>query len=242
MIFRELRIWSSLDHPNVLPLLGYVMYGDYPALVSRWMVNGSLRNYIEMFPDTSVIRMVRGSSIIFLVLVPYSLLIKARGTANGLLYLHNQDIIHSDMKSVIFFHLQKHDYVLKLKHNPFEIDNILVSDSGEPLLADFGVSRCMTISSTTTEVKAPYGGWLSNSFRQPWTKQQRSVSTQSRLMSGHMGWSYMHVTSSFMAQRKGLNLSMFPPPPSLFLGDVDWGTPFLEREERFCRPSSDYWR
>ncbi len=58
MILRELRIWSSLDHPNVLRLLGYVMHGPYPALVSQWMVNGSARNYMEKFPNTSVVRMV----------------------------------------------------------------------------------------------------------------------------------------------------------------------------------------
>jgi len=58
MIFRELRIWSSLDHPNVLPLLGYVMRGEYPALVSRWMANGSARSYMEKMPDVPVMQIV----------------------------------------------------------------------------------------------------------------------------------------------------------------------------------------
>ncbi|KLO14143.1 kinase-like protein [Schizopora paradoxa] len=102
-VLRELRVWYLLCHPNVLPLLGFVMHGDFPALVSQWMVNGSVRNYMEKISNFSM------------------LLHMVRGIAAGLLYLHDKDIIHSDLKS----------------------DNILVSDAGEPLLADFGVSRIM---------------------------------------------------------------------------------------------------
>jgi len=84
IIFRELRIWSSLDHPNVLPLLGYVMRGEYPALVSRWMANGSARSYMEKMPDVPVMQL-------------------AKGIAAGLLYLHDNDVIHADLKGVLFF-------------------------------------------------------------------------------------------------------------------------------------------
>lgn len=68
MILRELRIWSSLDHPNVLPLLGYVMHGSYPALISKRMVNGSLMNYMKKFPDIAIVRMVK----IFIIVSPLS--------------------------------------------------------------------------------------------------------------------------------------------------------------------------
>lgn len=61
MVLRELRIWSSLDHPNVLPLLGYVMHGSYPAFVSKWMVHGSLLKYMEKFPNMSIVRTVSAS-------------------------------------------------------------------------------------------------------------------------------------------------------------------------------------
>jgi len=121
MILRELRIWSSLHHPNVLPLLGYVMHGAYPALVSQWMAKGSLRRYMEKSSNVPVIRM-------------------ARGIADGLMYLHNQDVVHSDLKS----------------------DNILMSDAGEPLLADFGISCIMTSSSTTNTTTGVKGSarWM----------------------------------------------------------------------------------
>ncbi len=32
MLFRELRIWSSLDHPNVLPLLGLCFAWEIPSV------------------------------------------------------------------------------------------------------------------------------------------------------------------------------------------------------------------
>jgi len=71
------------------------------------MFNGSVRSYMEKKPDVSVMRM-------------------ARGIGAGILYLHDRDIIHSDLKS----------------------DNIMVSESGEPLLADFGISRIMSVTSS----------------------------------------------------------------------------------------------
>ncbi|KLO08685.1 kinase-like protein [Schizopora paradoxa] len=122
MLFRELTIWSSLDHPNVLPLLGYVMHGKYPALISEWMGNGTMKRYMEDHPEVSVMNM-------------------AKGIAAGLLHLHELNVVHSDLKS----------------------DNILISEDGQPLLADFGISRIMTASlSVTTTTAAPKGSvrWM----------------------------------------------------------------------------------
>lgn len=79
IILRELRIWSSLKHPNILPLLGFVMHGNYPAFVSLWMVNGSLRTYMQNKPK-------------------FSLSYMAREIARGLHYLHDHGIVHSDLK------------------------------------------------------------------------------------------------------------------------------------------------
>ncbi|KLO14114.1 hypothetical protein SCHPADRAFT_939791 [Schizopora paradoxa] len=113
IIFRELKVWSGLNHPNILPLLGYVRHGEYPAMVSRWMVKGSTRDYIERNPD-------------------YSKAYMTTGIAAGLAYLHERNIVHSDLKS----------------------DNIFISDSGEPLLADFGISRIVTQTSSTSQSSA----------------------------------------------------------------------------------------
>ena len=47
---KELKIWTRLSHPNVLPILGYVRdFGGsiYPSFVSPWIENGTLREYMK---------------------------------------------------------------------------------------------------------------------------------------------------------------------------------------------------
>ncbi len=49
---REVRLWSKLNHPNVLPLLGYFLEGPMaiPNFVSQWMKNGTLVDYMKHRP------------------------------------------------------------------------------------------------------------------------------------------------------------------------------------------------
>jgi len=115
VVFKELKIWSSLRHPNVLSLLGFVIHDKYPALVSQWMINGTMRKYMETNPGIRVKPM-------------------AKGIAEGLRYLHEIGVIHSDLKT----------------------ENILISNTGAPLLANFGISRLvtsMTANTSTTSFK-----------------------------------------------------------------------------------------
>jgi serine/threonine protein kinase len=43
--------WRSLRHPNVLPLMGVIMHGKHFAMVSEWMTNGSINEYIKANRD-----------------------------------------------------------------------------------------------------------------------------------------------------------------------------------------------
>lgn len=43
---RELYNWSKMDHENVHKLLGIIMFDRRLGMVSRWMENGNLREYI----------------------------------------------------------------------------------------------------------------------------------------------------------------------------------------------------
>ena len=100
----ELRIWAKLSHPNVLPLLGYAVEPKtkYPIFVSEWMPNGSAWSYVIKNRDLawkSVGRMV--SSVIKLYsLKPERNFSKVLDIASGLAYLHDEGVIHSDIKSV----------------------------------------------------------------------------------------------------------------------------------------------
>jgi serine/threonine protein kinase len=58
-IVRELRVWASLSHPNILPLLGYIFSQSTGfAFVSEWMENGTAHDFLEKCPDTDHFGMV----------------------------------------------------------------------------------------------------------------------------------------------------------------------------------------
>ena len=44
-------MWSALCHPNVLPLLGATTSNNQFAMVSEWMVNGNINEFVEARPD-----------------------------------------------------------------------------------------------------------------------------------------------------------------------------------------------
>ncbi|TDL15452.1 kinase-like protein [Rickenella mellea] len=81
MIAKEIKIWSTLDHLNVLPLLGFIVDGDkFPALVSEWMDHGTILKYIKANRQADLLPLVNG-------------------IASGLAYLHDAQVVHADMKS-----------------------------------------------------------------------------------------------------------------------------------------------
>ncbi len=46
-IAREFKVWFPLQHNNILHLEGFYIYDNCPALVSIWMKDGSLWNYMK---------------------------------------------------------------------------------------------------------------------------------------------------------------------------------------------------
>ncbi|KAH8116148.1 kinase-like protein, partial [Phellopilus nigrolimitatus] len=77
---KEMHLWSKLQHTNVLPLVGYVLEDDYPSLISEWIENGTIVNFVKGNPHCDIDRIVLG-------------------IAKGLGYLHSKGIIHSDLKA-----------------------------------------------------------------------------------------------------------------------------------------------
>ncbi|KAF9440354.1 kinase-like protein, partial [Macrolepiota fuliginosa MF-IS2] len=102
---REALIWNQLKHPNVLQFYGIHHLSDVYGrigLVSPWMKNGNLPGYLKIHPDAPRLPFV------------YDIV-------NGLRYLHQNQVIHGDLKGL----------------------NILISDAGFACLADFGLSAVM---------------------------------------------------------------------------------------------------
>ncbi|KAG1868007.1 kinase-like domain-containing protein, partial [Suillus tomentosus] len=83
-IRREIYIWSQLSHDSILPFEGVTEgFGPLPALVTPWMENGSLNDYLRR--EVNLSREKR--------------LTMVREVAAGLQYLHDKNIVHGDLTS-----------------------------------------------------------------------------------------------------------------------------------------------
>ncbi len=108
-IAREIRVWSEFNHINILPILGYCMEGDYPSLISKWMIKGSLREYMSELDRKETMKMVmRCLSSDQDIRNGTNTLQQILGIAQGLAYIHSRNAIHSDLKSVSC-QVQKYD-------------------------------------------------------------------------------------------------------------------------------------
>ncbi|KAG1799065.1 kinase-like domain-containing protein [Suillus variegatus] len=81
-IRREAYVWITLEHENILTFIGVVDgFGPLPALVSPWMENGSLDDYLKRGRVPSKADKLR----------------MLRQMAAGLKYLHEKDVVHGDL-------------------------------------------------------------------------------------------------------------------------------------------------
>ncbi|KAG8979746.1 hypothetical protein FRB93_009874 [Tulasnella sp. JGI-2019a] len=87
---REAKIWSGLNHINILTFCGIVNVGSEDYLVSPWVERGDLSKFLTARMDCDQ------ASDIFLAFDEASMI---RGIASGLAYLHAHKVIHGDLKA-----------------------------------------------------------------------------------------------------------------------------------------------
>ncbi|QRV93843.1 Serine/threonine-protein kinase [Ceratobasidium sp. AG-Ba] len=80
---KEIRVWSFLDHENVLPLIGLCVINSELGMVSEFMPNGNVQEYIQKNPTVDRFKL-------------------AADICAGLVYLHEHPkrVIHGDLKAV----------------------------------------------------------------------------------------------------------------------------------------------
>ena len=51
-------MWKALQHPNVLQLIGVTMSETQFAMVSDWMANGNISDFLKARPDADRLELV----------------------------------------------------------------------------------------------------------------------------------------------------------------------------------------
>ena len=54
----EVVVWKRISHPNIVPFLGISGAHTPLSMVSEWMPNGNVRDYVGENPETSRLHLV----------------------------------------------------------------------------------------------------------------------------------------------------------------------------------------
>lgn len=79
MFCKEVAMWKRIPHPNIVPFLGVSKAPAPISMVSEWMPNGNVREYIAKNPEMSRLQLLLDIS-------------------RGLSFLHSLEIVHGDLK------------------------------------------------------------------------------------------------------------------------------------------------
>lgn len=104
---RELRVWSEMDHPNIIPLVGFHLDSKRGVFrfISPFLGEGNVTEYLERTKADASTRFRLVSTTFLRTTILHSTrhshgTSKVIDTAAALAYLHEQNICHGDVKSV----------------------------------------------------------------------------------------------------------------------------------------------
>ncbi|KAJ7623223.1 kinase-like domain-containing protein [Roridomyces roridus] len=143
---REALLWQRLNHAFVLPFTGIdaETFPSFLCMVSPWMRHGTILKHLEENGNANLERRV--CVLIFLYLNQIHMILQLFEIAQGLAYLHSQQIVHGDLRG----------------------SNILVDDDWHARLADFGLA---VFSDATAATHTSHRGgsvrWMSPELHYP---------------------------------------------------------------------------
>ncbi|KAJ7913021.1 kinase-like domain-containing protein [Mycena leptocephala] len=139
----------QLDNIHVAKFYGVAEVGGRPALILQWCSQGTATYYLK------------GKSLDERLRVILSL-------ATGLAYVHSRNVVHGDLKGVSFFAF--------LAYHRLQ-SNVLISNEGDAVLSDFGLSRTLernTGYTTSTYSTAGSLNWLSPELIRLWFQTEEA--------------------------------------------------------------------
>ena len=51
-------VWKTLQHENILQLVGATIEENHFAMISGWMVNGNIKEFVETHPGVNRVELV----------------------------------------------------------------------------------------------------------------------------------------------------------------------------------------
>jgi serine/threonine protein kinase len=126
----EMEVLKDLSHDHVVKFLGLSLR-SFTSFISKLLIgtsggNGNLRCFMEYVSGGTMEDMIEALGVI----PEDDIRVFAYQVASGLNYLHEKNIIHRDIQPA----------------------NILLTDDGQAIIADFGLAKYLTTDGTPTPI------------------------------------------------------------------------------------------
>ena len=131
------------------------------VMVSEWMVKGNVREFLRAEANADRLGLVRSRSRSLSLTI--TRLWQLRGISKGLVYMHDQGIIHGNLRGV---RIRTHHHSCTPTQLPKT--NVLIDNNGHACLADFGLIRITSDEPTiTSSIRATTAQWMSPELLDP---------------------------------------------------------------------------